>query len=408
MCRCLQVPVGGAIVAGDRDVVDSVSRVYPGRASMAPILDLFITLLSMVRSHKWLIAAVRIEAGRYPVSPMRSTVFSPSCLVNRTIAPHLDARSIIETPQGVTGYKALLAQRKDVAAYLREQLGALASRHGERLLASPHNPISFAMSVDVITQRSAASPLPRVVLPALPTVPASSPSAAAAASAGSTDAHWDASPSRTSGGIPARLFAAAVEPAAVAAAPSTVTAAPSAVLSLSEAAPQPRAVAPTTDPDDGGGGALSDSSASSQAGSVGSSSRRRGAGGPPETYFGSMLFSRGVSGTRVVSPASVKTIDKYKFVGYGAQCNAYPCAYVTAAAGIGMTRADVDTFIERVEKTIAEFKRQESARSEARTASGSIDQLSVDGSGAVASPERHEGDLHDAPNGGAGALRPLP
>lgn len=41
------VPVGGAIIVGPAAVVRSASQLYPGRASAAPIVDLFITLLAM-------------------------------------------------------------------------------------------------------------------------------------------------------------------------------------------------------------------------------------------------------------------------------------------------------------------------------------------------------------------------
>lgn len=42
------VPVGGAIVSSPHpELIDHVAKFYPGRASSAPILDLFITLLSM-------------------------------------------------------------------------------------------------------------------------------------------------------------------------------------------------------------------------------------------------------------------------------------------------------------------------------------------------------------------------
>lgn len=45
------VPVGGAIVASSSaEFVASVSRLYPGRASITPTLDFFITMLQMVRS----------------------------------------------------------------------------------------------------------------------------------------------------------------------------------------------------------------------------------------------------------------------------------------------------------------------------------------------------------------------
>lgn len=70
-----------------------------------------------------------------------------------------------------------------------------------------------------------------------------------------------------------------------------------------------------------------------------------------------MLFMRGVSGTRVVEPGTTKTIDGHKFLGFGAQCNAYPCAYLTAAAALGMTLGDVDVYIARLDRTIEAFKR---------------------------------------------------
>jgi O-phospho-L-seryl-tRNASec:L-selenocysteinyl-tRNA synthase len=42
------VPVGGSIVYSyDKKLLKNVSEMYPGRASLSPILDLFITLLSL-------------------------------------------------------------------------------------------------------------------------------------------------------------------------------------------------------------------------------------------------------------------------------------------------------------------------------------------------------------------------
>ncbi|KAL1416624.1 hypothetical protein MTO96_027835 [Rhipicephalus appendiculatus] len=42
------VPVGGGVVAGfDRALVDAIAQMYPGRASAAPTMDVFITLLSL-------------------------------------------------------------------------------------------------------------------------------------------------------------------------------------------------------------------------------------------------------------------------------------------------------------------------------------------------------------------------
>jgi O-phospho-L-seryl-tRNASec:L-selenocysteinyl-tRNA synthase len=72
-----------------------------------------------------------------------------------------------------------------------------------------------------------------------------------------------------------------------------------------------------------------------------------------------MLFSRGVSGTRVVHPAATSTIDGRTFTGYGSQCEGgYPHAYITVAAAMGMTRGDVDVLMGRLDKTIGEFRKQ--------------------------------------------------
>lgn len=46
------VPVGGSLIYSPKkkSLVDQVNKMYPGRASAAPIIDLFITLLSMGES----------------------------------------------------------------------------------------------------------------------------------------------------------------------------------------------------------------------------------------------------------------------------------------------------------------------------------------------------------------------
>ena len=72
-----------------------VSATYPGRASVSPILDLFCTLV------------------------------------------HL----------GVDGWTKLLADRQALMPPFRVQLAALAERHGERLLHTPNNTISMAITL---------------------------------------------------------------------------------------------------------------------------------------------------------------------------------------------------------------------------------------------------------------------
>ncbi|PNF28476.1 O-phosphoseryl-tRNA(Sec) selenium transferase [Cryptotermes secundus] len=90
------VPVGGAIIAGfDKGLVERISRMYPGRASSSPAMDVFITLLSL----------------------------------------------------GVNGYKNLITQRKEMYTYLKEELTKVALKHGERLLETKNNPISLGMTL---------------------------------------------------------------------------------------------------------------------------------------------------------------------------------------------------------------------------------------------------------------------
>ncbi|KAI8867357.1 soluble liver antigen/liver pancreas antigen [Ramicandelaber brevisporus] len=97
------------------------------------------------------------------------------------------------------------------------------------------------------------------------------------------------------------------------------------------------------------------------------------------SFIGSMLFSRGVSGARVVdvAPDAIKTIgDSLAFRNYGAHTDCYKpashssddngedvrsCPYLTAAAGIGMTSNEIDVFAERLSSTLTKFTQQSTA-----------------------------------------------
>lgn len=79
------------------------------------------------------------------------------------------------------------------------------------------------------------------------------------------------------------------------------------------------------------------------------------------TQLGSMLFTRCVSGARVVSPDTEKDINGHVFTGWGAHAQNYRCAYLTAAAAIGMTKADVDTFLKRLDKCLSKFTAKETS-----------------------------------------------
>ena len=79
------VPVGGAVVCSGKDntsVVDAVRKSYPGRASISPVLDLLITLLSMgadgwarcLAERQSVYGYMRDEAGRVRRRVWRASV----------------------------------------------------------------------------------------------------------------------------------------------------------------------------------------------------------------------------------------------------------------------------------------------------------------------------------------------
>ena len=51
-----------------------------------------------------------------------------------------------------------------------------------------------------------------------------------------------------------------------------------------------------------------------------------------------------------------KEVGGHVFQGFGSHTNAYPCAYLTAAAAIGMETDDVDAFVKRLDKVLAKCK----------------------------------------------------
>jgi len=95
------VPVGGAIVTSPHDsIIQNVSKIYAGRASSAPVLDLFITLLSM----------------------------------------------------GLSGYTQLLEERNSLVIDFKQKFQEIAEKYGERLLDCPNNTISFGITLDTLSR----------------------------------------------------------------------------------------------------------------------------------------------------------------------------------------------------------------------------------------------------------------
>jgi len=76
--------------------------------------------------------------------------------------------------------------------------------------------------------------------------------------------------------------------------------------------------------------------------------------------FGAMLFSRCISGTRVIPRAQVSKIGDHEFVGFGSSTSNFPHAYMTAACAIGVSAAEVTEFFVRLDKALIEFKSKKS------------------------------------------------
>jgi len=77
------------------------------------------------------------------------------------------------------------------------------------------------------------------------------------------------------------------------------------------------------------------------------------------TFFGSYLFSRRVSGVRVVNSSDGKlcaSIGESRFVNYGSHSNEYPhLPYFTCAAAIGQAKSEVDVFVVRMREAFEHF-----------------------------------------------------
>lgn len=79
---------------------------------------------------------------------------------------------------------------------------------------------------------------------------------------------------------------------------------------------------------------------------------------PPITFLGSKLFSKCVSGTRVIARHKHQTVAGYSFEGYGSHCDDYGHCYLTAAAALGATMHEVDEFLRRLDLCMKQFRKQ--------------------------------------------------
>jgi len=227
------VPVGGAVIAGfSSEFIELIAKTYPGRASSDPTMDMFMTLLSL----------------------------------------------------GSEGYSNLLAQRKDVYKYLKQELSRVAEKYGLAVLHTPHNPISLAMSLT-------------------PNKPAHTASV-------TTNSDTTLCQDKTN-----------------------------------NVDNQPPEVADAANENKHGD-------------SIPNSSTSQGIAPVMITQLGSMLFTRNISGARVVALGENKEIGGHHFTGFGSHHDQYPFPYLTLAAAIGMTRDDVDTLLKKLDKVIKQWQQK--------------------------------------------------
>lgn len=227
------VPVGGSVVASPKshpELTKKVNSLYPGRASMSPLLDLLITLLEM---------------GEY-------------------------------------GWKEKLKAREQLKCYAYEALQKTASALGERVLKTDDNPISMAMTVNSLLESNHKIKYLR----------------------------------NEEINKPERSLQAKIEPDI-----ETSGDKPGEIKCIEEAP------------------------------------NRLNLKLESPTFLGSMLFSRAASGSRVFVPGKSQEVAGIKFNSYGASSDEYKDAYINVAAAIGGSSAEVDEFLRRLEKCVAEFRK---------------------------------------------------
>lgn len=98
------------------------------------------------------------------------------------------------------------------------------------------------------------------------------------------------------------------------------------------------------------------------------------------TYLGSMLFTRCVSGTRVIRKGEVKTICGYEFLGFGSSIDQFAHTYMTSACAIGVSRDEIDRFADVLNKSMTSFKQKQKKELNNRSKKGAAgaEQTAVD------------------------------
>lgn len=349
------VPVGGSIVAATArwpGVLQETTRRYPGRAAVAAHLDVLMTLLHLGKQG-WQQQLQERDALAVHLQVLPTAFVS--CIdahhASRKQVAHLQAGQAwtVAVPPGISSCTKLdmrvmhaarclnaclenrplmLTFHLEVLLAVQEQLSAVATELGECVLASPSNPISFAMTLNGLGPEHATkwSQPPRslpdgscndALAACAEAVPRSSATESAdAALSQATDAKQANRSSRASGG--------------------------------NQVSPRHQAVsgAHTTEPCDAAAAVAPAAACSAEA--------QRAV-----TRLGAMLWQRRVNGVRVIARGQHQKVAGIHFDGYGSSCSAYPHHYLTAAAALGGTRAEVDLFVRKLRDAYLECKHRQ-------------------------------------------------
>lgn len=77
-----------------------------------------------------------------------------------------------------------------------------------------------------------------------------------------------------------------------------------------------------------------------------------------------MLFTRGVSGARVVTGQQDKEVEGHLFSGWGSHSPSMAGRpYLTAAAAVGMGPGEAAAFADKLDKALAEAKKKKKGKS---------------------------------------------
>ncbi|GMS79747.1 hypothetical protein PENTCL1PPCAC_1922, partial [Pristionchus entomophagus] len=84
-----------------------------------------------------------------------------------------------------------------------------------------------------------------------------------------------------------------------------------------------------------------------------------------QTLFGAVLFSRGITGARVVPSSSKKTtVEGHEFINFGSHTPDQHAGYLTIACGVGMREDELEELFARLVSTYGRFLRKNVGRDE--------------------------------------------